>query len=70
MNARVDLDGVLAELVLNAMGAGAMMAAEKVSRGQVDPAAPLSDIFDDYPRQFLAIRADLTEPIYAAIEGV
>lgn len=53
----------LEELVRNAMASGAMVFAEKAGRGEVDPAAPLTDVFDDFPADFVRFRRDLVEAL-------
>lgn len=52
---------VLENLIRHAMAAGTAVWAERMSKGEVDMDAPLTDAFGDFPTQFLNIRPGLLE---------
>jgi len=61
----------LEELVRQAMGSGVVCFTDKLRDGQVDPSAPMSDAFGDFPAKFLEIRTDLVDAVVVELlEGL
>ena len=56
------------EMLRQAMASGAVAFVEKVRAGEVDPSAPMTEAFGDFPRKFLSIRADLFDGLLVTPE--
>ena len=56
------------EMLRQAMASGAAAFVEKVRAGEVDPSAPMTEAFGDFPREFLSIRASLFDGLLASPE--
>ena len=55
-------------MLRQAMASGAVAFVEKVRAGEVDPSAPMTEAFGDFPRKFLSIRADLFDGLLVTPE--
>lgn len=53
----------LVDLVRQAMASGVACFSDKLGAGEIDPRAPLTDAFGDFPAEFLKYRPDLIEAL-------
>jgi hypothetical protein len=70
MEAAVIKDGrinraALVKLATEAMASGVACALERMLSGEVDPGAPLSEVFGDFPDEWIDIRSDLVDALLA-----